>query len=50
MAKTLKGLIRLHQFNKVEMVNIVEAEKSEEAHQAMVRQAESLLRSFGASI
>jgi len=41
--KDTKGLIRLHQFNKVEMVNIVEAEKSEEAHQAMVRQAELML-------
>lgn len=41
--KDTKGLIRLHQFNKVELVNIVEAEKSEEAHQAMVRQAELML-------
>ena len=41
--KDTKGLIRLHQFNKVEMVNIVEAEKSEEAHEAMVRQAELML-------
>jgi len=41
--KDTKGLIRLHQFNKVEMVNIVEAEKSEEAHQDMVRQAELML-------
>ncbi len=44
--KDTKGLIRLHQFNKVEMVNIVEAEKSEDAHQAMVKQAESLLEAL----
>ena len=44
--KDTKGLIRLHQFNKVEMVNIVEAEKSEEAHQQMVKQAESLLEAL----
>ena len=44
--KDTKGLIRLHQFNKVEMVNIVDAEKSEEAHQEMVRQAEKLLEAL----
>ena len=35
--------MRLHQFNKVEMVNIVAADKSEEAHEAMIRQAELML-------
>ena len=29
-----RGLMRLHQFNKVEMVNIVSAEDSEKAHEA----------------
>ncbi len=33
--KDTKGLIRLHQFNKVELVNIVAADDSEKAHQDM---------------
>ena len=41
--KDTRGLMRLHQFNKVEMVNIVAANKSEEAHEAMIRQAELML-------
>lgn len=41
--KDTRGLIRMHQFNKVEMVNIVHPEKSEEALEAMVRSAEELL-------
>ena len=38
-----RGLIRLHQFNKVEMVNIVRAQDSEKAHQEMVACAMELL-------
>jgi seryl-tRNA synthetase len=41
--KDTRGLIRLHQFNKVEMVNIVSAEKSEETHEVMIDSACSLL-------
>lgn len=41
--KDTRGLIRLHQFNKVEMVNIVNAKDSEDAHEEMVRSAEILL-------
>ena len=36
-----------HQFNKVEMVNIVSAEDSEKAHEAMVNQATTLLEKLG---
>lgn len=42
--KDTRGLIRLHQFNKVEMVNIVAPEESEKAHEAMVGCAEELLQ------
>ena len=41
--KDTKGLIRLHQFNKVEMVNIVAAEESEKAHEDMIARACSIL-------
>ena len=41
--KDTKGLIRQHQFNKVELVNIVAADKSVEAHQAMIDRACSIL-------
>lgn len=42
-----RGLIRMHQFNKVEMVNIVEPVKSDEALSNMVKSAESLLEKLG---
>lgn len=45
--KDTKGLIRLHQFNKVEMVQIVSPEKSSEAHEEMVSMSESLLTKLG---
>lgn len=45
--KDLKGLIRQHQFNKVELVKIVAPEKSEEAHEKMRRDAESILEALG---
>lgn len=41
--KDTRGLIRMHQFNKVEMVNITKAEDSDEALANMVRSAETLL-------
>lgn len=42
-----KGMIRLHQFNKVEMVSIVEPERSELRHMEMVMAAESILALLG---
>jgi seryl-tRNA synthetase len=45
--KDTKGLIRMHQFNKVEMVNIVHPAKSEEAHQQMVDSACKILEELG---
>lgn len=41
--KDTRGLIRMHQFNKVEMVNIVHPEESNNALEEMVRSAEELL-------
>ncbi|MBP5295809.1 MAG: serine--tRNA ligase, partial [Bacteriovoracaceae bacterium] len=40
--KDTRGLIRLHQFNKVEMVNIVKAEESVAAHEAMIKEGEHI--------
>ncbi|MGB5632328.1 MAG: serine--tRNA ligase [Waterburya sp.] len=39
-----RGLIRLHQFNKVELVKIVAPETSEVEHQALVENAEAILQ------
>ena len=39
-----RGLIRLHQFNKVEMYKFVRPEASEAEHQALVRDAEAILQ------
>jgi len=41
--KDLKGLIRQHQFNKVELVKIVHPDKSYEEHEKMRRDAEKIL-------
>lgn len=41
--KDTKGLIRQHQFSKVELVWLTAPEKSEEAHQKLVRHAEIIL-------
>ena len=41
--KDTRGLIRMHQFNKVEMVNIVHPDKSTEALSEMVASAEQIL-------
>ncbi|MBD2325609.1 serine--tRNA ligase [Alkalinema sp. FACHB-956] len=41
-----RGLIRLHQFNKVELVKLVRPETSEEEHQKLVASAESILQAL----
>jgi seryl-tRNA synthetase len=41
-----RGLIRLHQFNKVELVKIVAPETSDVAHQALVENAEAILQAL----
>ncbi|WP_395688211.1 serine--tRNA ligase [Caenimonas koreensis] len=42
-----KGMIRQHQFDKVEMVQIVHPDKSYEAHEQMVSNAEAVLQRLG---
>ena len=42
-----RGLIRMHQFDKVEMVQIVDPEKSWEALESLTNDAESILRKLG---
>jgi seryl-tRNA synthetase len=39
-----RGIVRVHQFNKVEMVNFVEPEKSTERFEGLVDEAEEVLR------
>jgi seryl-tRNA synthetase len=41
-----RGLIRLHQFNKVELVKFVLPENSAEEHEKLVRDAESILQAL----
>ena len=41
--KDSRGLLRVHQFNKVELVNWTLPEKSVEAHEALTRDAEEIL-------
>ncbi|MDJ0573514.1 MAG: serine--tRNA ligase, partial [Pleurocapsa sp. MO_192.B19] len=41
-----RGLIRLHQFNKVELVKVVVPETSEAEHQTLVENAEAILRAL----
>ncbi|MDX1796857.1 MAG: serine--tRNA ligase [Hydrogenovibrio sp.] len=45
--KDTKGLIRQHQFEKVEMVQIVEPEQSYEALEELTQQAETILQKLG---
>ncbi len=45
--KDVKGLNRLHQFNKVEIVQIVEPEKSQKTHEEMIAHVEALVASLG---
>jgi seryl-tRNA synthetase len=47
--KDTKGLIRLHQFNKVELVQFVEPEKSMEALESLTADAEEVLKKLGLS-
>lgn len=42
-----KGLIRQHQFHKVELVHLTEPEKSEEALEALTADAEAILQKLG---
>jgi seryl-tRNA synthetase len=42
-----RGLIRMHQFNKVEMVNIVHPDESDKVLGEMVRSAETILEKLG---
>jgi seryl-tRNA synthetase len=44
--KDTRGLIRLHQFNKVELVKIVHPDTSEDEHQALVKDAETILQAL----
>lgn len=41
-----RGLIRLHQFNKVELVKLVHPDTSEQEHQSLVRNAEAILEAL----
>ena len=41
-----KGLIRLHQFNKVELVKLVHPDTSEMEHQSLVKNAEDILQAL----
>lgn len=41
-----RGLIRLHQFNKVELVKIVRPEASADEHETLVRDAEAILQAL----
>lgn len=45
--KDVKGLIRQHQFNKVELVKIVKPETSEQEHEKMRENAEEILELLG---
>ncbi|ACK70260.1 seryl-tRNA synthetase [Gloeothece citriformis PCC 7424] len=44
--KDTRGLIRLHQFNKVELVKLVHPETSEAEHEALVKDAEAILQAL----
>jgi len=45
--KDTKGIIRQHQFNKVELVKLCRPEDSEKEHQQMVEQAQKILKTLG---
>ncbi|ERH06250.1 MAG: seryl-tRNA synthetase [Halonotius sp. J07HN4] len=42
-----RGIVRVHQFNKVELVNFVRPEESEERFEGLVGEAESVLQKLG---
>lgn len=45
--RDVRGLNRVHQFNKVELVKFVEPETSEDELEALVRDAEDMLKALG---
>ena len=45
--KDTRGMIRLHQFNKVELVRFVDPERSYEEHDKLVAHAEAILQKLG---
>jgi seryl-tRNA synthetase len=45
--KDTRGMIRVHQFDKVELVRLVAPEDAEEEHQRLTRHAESILHRLG---
>jgi seryl-tRNA synthetase len=45
--KDTRGMIRQHQFDKVEMVQITQPDRSYEAHEQMVGHAEAILQALG---
>ena len=45
--KDVRGLNRLHQFDKVEIVQLVQPDKSYEAHEEMVAHVEKLVQALG---
>lgn len=42
--KDTRGLIRMHQFNKVEMVQITHPDQSEQAHKDMIKSGQDILK------
>ena len=42
--KDVRGLIRQHQFEKVELVQVVKASESEQAHEELTKHAENILK------
>lgn len=44
--KDVRGLIRLHQFNKVELVKLVHPDTSEDEHESLARDAEAILQAL----
>ena len=44
--KDTRGLIRLHQFNKVELVKLVSPDTSEAEHESLVQNAEAILQAL----
>lgn len=44
--RDMRGIIRMHQFDKVELVKICAADKSKEEHEKMLRDAESILQAL----
>jgi seryl-tRNA synthetase len=45
--KDVRGMIRQHQFQKVELVKFTTPEKSDEEHEALTRHAETILEKLG---